>query len=746
MKYTLTLLMSLWFMVSLQAQTIDQRVEATLAKMSLKEKVGQMTQLSIDMIAKGQPYNLEDPFQIDEEKLKIAIQEYGVGSILNVGGHAYTREEWYVIHQAIDKVVQETQLKVPIIYGIDAIHGMNYTVGSTLFPQQIGQAATWNPGLVERGAAVTAYECRASGIPWNFAPVLDVMRQPLWSRVFETFGEDPYLVSTLGAAYIRGAEGGNVANKYRVAACMKHYMGYSYPFSGKDRTPAYIPDWMLREIFLPPFQSAVDAGAHTIMINSAEINGIPTHINSYVLKTILRDELGFTGVAVSDWEDIILLHTRHRVAANEKEATKLAINAGIDMSMVPVSLDFPNLLIELVNEGEVTMARIDEAVGRILKLKYELGLFDKVLFGFDEYPKFASKEHAAIARQTALESITLLKNDGNLLPLDKSKKVLITGAAANSMIMLNGSWSRTWQGTNPSYDVRTEGKLTIVEAIQREIGAAKVSFVEGSTVDELVNLEDAISAAKGVDAIIVCVGETPATEKPGDIDDLDLSDAQLDLVKGLAGTGKPIILVLVENRPRIIRKIEPMVGAILQCYQPGDEGGPALAEVVYGDHNPEGRLPYTYPRYANDLVTYDHKATEKIGNDFGPSAFVPQYEFGFGLSYTTFEYRNLSIDQTTLSANAKLKVKITVKNTGKRMGREVVQFYTQDLYASMTPPSKKLRDFRKITLLPGESRTLTFMIEPAQLAFWSAEGKWITEAGDFKVMIGGHEATFNYQD
>ncbi|MFK7924285.1 MAG: glycoside hydrolase family 3 N-terminal domain-containing protein [Bacteroidia bacterium] len=746
MKYTLTLLTSLWFIVSLHAQTIDQKVEATLAKMSLKEKVGQMTQLSIDMIAKGQPFNLDDPIQIDEEKLKTAIQEYGVGSILNVGGHAYTREQWYVIHQAIDKMVQETNLKVPIIYGIDAIHGMNYTSGSTLFPQQLGQAATWNPALVEKGAAVTAYECRASGIPWNFAPVLDVMRQPLWSRVFETFGEDPYLVSTLGAAYIRGNEGGNVANKYRVAACMKHYLGYSYPFSGKDRTPAYIPDWMLREIFLPPFQSAVDAGAHTIMINSAEINGIPTHMNSFVLKTLLRDELGFTGVAVSDWEDIILLHTRHRVAATEKDATKFAVNAGIDMSMVPMGYTFSQHLVELVNEGEVSMARIDEAVSRILKLKYELGLFDKVLFDFDDYPKFASEEHAAIARQAALESITLLKNENNLLPLDKSKKILVTGAAANSMMMLNGSWSRTWQGTNPSFDVKTPGKLTIVEAIKREIGAAKVSFVEGSTADELVNLEDAISAAKEVDAIMVCVGETPATEKPGDIDDLDLSDAQLDLVKGLVATGKPIILVLVENRPRIIREIEPLVGAIVQCYQPGDEGGPALAEIVYGDHNPEGRLPYTYPRYANDLVTYDHKGTEKIGNDFGPSAFFPQYEFGFGLSYTTFAYSNLSLDQSTLSANAKLKVSITVKNTGKRMGREVVQFYTQDMYASVSPPSKKLRDFRKITLLPGESRTLTFMIEPAQLAFWGADGKWITEAGEFKVMVGGHEATFNYQD
>ena len=492
--------------------------------------------------------------------------------------------------------------------------------------------------------------------------------------------------------------------------------------------------------------TAVDAGAHTIMINSAEINGIPTHINPFILKTILRDELGFEGLAVSDWEDIILLHTRHKVAANEKEATKLAVNAGVDMSMVPVTLDFPKLLAELVEEGEVPMSRIDEAVRRILKVKYDLGLFDKIVFDFDDYPKFASDEHAAIARQAALESITLLKNEGNLLPLDKSKKLLITGPGANSNIMLNGAWSRTWQGNNPTYDVKTPGKLTILEAVQREIGAAKVSYVEGATVNELINLDDAISAAAEVDAIMVCLGETPATEKPGDIDDLDLSDAQLDLVKGLAGTGKPIILVLLEGRPRIIREIEPMVGGVIQCYQPGDEGGPALAEIVFGDHNPEGRLPYTYPRYANDLSLYDHKGTEKIGNDFGPSAFFPQYEFGFGLSYTTFEYSSLTLDRTTLAANDKLKVQITVKNTGKRMGREVVQLYTQDMYASVSPPNKKLRDFRKITLLPGESRTLTFMIEPTQLAFWGTEGKWITEAGEFKVMVGEHEASFNYKD
>ncbi|MEL7341013.1 MAG: glycoside hydrolase family 3 C-terminal domain-containing protein, partial [Bacteroidota bacterium] len=430
----------------------------------------------------------------------------------------------------------------------------------------------------------------------------------------------------------------------------------------------------------------------------------------------------------------------------EKEAIKLAINAGIDMSMVPLSYTFPDLLVALVEEGEVPISRINEAVSRILTLKYELGLFDKVLFPFEDYPKFASEEHAQIARQAALESITLLKNEGNLLPLAKNKKVLLTGPAANSMIQLNGSWSRTWQGNNPAYDGKTPEKLTIVQAFQREIGASNVSYAPGASMDEIIDLEGALSAAKGVDVIFACVSETVGTEKPGDIDDINLSQPQLDLVQALAGAGKPIVLVLVENRPRIIREIEPMAAAVIQCYQPGDEGAPALAEIVFGDHNPEGRLPYTYPRYANDLVTYDHKGTEKIGNDFGPSAFDPQYEFGFGLSYTSFSYSALSLDKNTLSQGGKIQVSVTVTNTGKRMGREVVQVYTQDLYASVSPPNKKLRDFRKITLLPGESRKLTFSLTPEQLAFWGKEDKWITEAGEFKVMIGGQEASFQYQD
>jgi beta-glucosidase len=725
------------------AQTIVERVEALLAEMTLKEKVGQMTQLTLDAISVGEPYNLVEPHQIDSAKLHKAIVEYGVGSILNTGAHANSREHWYEIHRAIYKAAQESRLQIPVLYGIDAIHGNHYTLGATLFPQPLGQAATWNPPLVEQAAAITAYETRAAGIPWNFSPILDVMRQPLWSRVFETFGEDPYLASVLGQSMVKGYQGENVYNPYKVAACMKHYLGYSFPFTGKDRTPAYVPDWMLREIFLPPYQAALAAGAKTIMVSSGEINGIPSHVNAFLLQDLLRDELGFEGLAVSDWEDIMLLHTRHRVAATEKEAIKMAINAGIDMSMVPLSYSFPDLLLELVEEGEVSKERIDEAVGRILTLKIELGLFERPYYPMDRYPKFASAEHSEVARQLALESITLLKNENDLLPLNKQKPVLLTGPAAHSLILLNGAWSRTWQGTDPRFD--TPGKLTIKEAFEEERGAENVLYFEGSTVSELTDVEQAVAAASKVETIVVCLGESPSAEKPGDIDDLEIADAQEDLVEELAETGKPIVLVLMQNRPRLIQEMEPKVDAILLAYQPGDEGGIALTKVLYGDHNPEGRLPYTYPRFPHALLTYDYKTTEMVAPTFGLDAINPQYPFGFGLSYTQYEYQELNLDREVLRPGETITVSISVKNTGRRLGREVVQLYVQDLYASVTPPNKRLKGFKKVTLLPNESREVIFQLKPEDLAFWGQEGKFITEPGDFKVMIREREAAFRYE-
>ncbi|MEO0469563.1 MAG: glycoside hydrolase family 3 N-terminal domain-containing protein [Bacteroidota bacterium] len=744
-RYILLSLLLLALNVSFaQDDLYKKEVDALLAKMTLKEKVGQMTQLTIDMISEGEVYNLVEPQRLSPDKLKQTIIDYGVGSILNVSGHAYTRAYWYEVHAGIDKAVQQSRLKIPVLFGIDAIHGQNYTTGSTLFPQQLGQAATWNPGLVEQAAAVTAYECRASGIPWNFSPVLDLMRQPLWSRCFETLGEDVYLAKTLGVAMIRGYEGENVANQYRVASCMKHFLGYSFPFTGKDRTPAYLPERQLREYFLPTFQAAVDAGAKTVMINSAEMNGIPVHANSAILKGLLRDELGFTGLAVTDWEDIQKLHDPHRIASSQKEAVKIAINAGIDMSMVPKDFTFSDYLVELVEEGEVPMSRIDEAVRRILTLKYQLGLFDKPFFAMDAYPKFASEAHSDVARQAALESITLAKNKGNVLPLARESKVLLTGPSANSMMYLNGAWSRTWQGNDPQYD--NEDKWTILEAMTRKAGEARIKYVEGSKVNEPVNILEALKAAEDVDQIVVCLAEAPATEKPGDIESLNLPKAQSDLVKALAGAGKPIILVVVSNRPRIIREEVALSDGVLLCYLPGDEGGRAIADIIYGDHNPEGKLPFTYPRYSNSLYTYDHKLTETLSIDFGRSGFNPQFEFGHGLSYTTYEYSDLVIDKSTLRTGGEITISVNVRNTGRRMGREVIQLYVKDEFASITPSAKRLRGFRKITLAPGEARAVRFTLKAEDLAFIGRDLKWTTEGGDFTAMIGGMSAPFKYEE
>ena len=722
-------------------EEISSKVEKMILEMTLEEKVGQMTQLNLDVISVGEIYKLKEPHQLDEKKLRKAIIDYKVGSILNCGGHTYDRKHWNEIIQRIQELAtKETRMKIPVLYGIDAIHGVNYTVGATLFPQPLAQAATWNPKLIEDIASTTAYEVRASGIPWNFSPVLDIGRQPLWSRFFETYGEDVHLSSEMAEACIKGYQGNDVSNKYKVAACMKHFLGYSFTLSGKDRTPAWIPERELREYFLPTFKRAIETGAKTVMINSGEINGIPVHANKKILVDLLRDELKFTGIAVTDWEDIIKLHKIHHVATNLKEAVKIAINSGIDMAMVPNDYDFTDLLIQLVKEKQVPMTRIDEAVKRILTLKFELGLFQNPTMNQNDYPDFGSEKSQELSYKTALESITLLKNENNLLPISKDKKILVCGPSVKSLNILNGAWTHTWQGIDTNYN--TKNKLNIYEAICKQARKENVTYSLGSTLEEENLLSNTIQKAKSSDVIIACLGEIPSTEKPGDIEDLTLSKSQINLVNELIKTGKPVIVILVENRPRIISDFADKVNAIIMTYLPGDEGGKAIASIIFGEENPSGKLPFTYPRYTGSLLPYDHKYSDRLDKNFGEDGYNPQFPFGYGISYTTFEYSNLQLNDDTLNANDTLVVSVDVKNNGQRKGKEVVQLYLSDLYASITPSVKKLKRFKKIEITPGESKKIEFKLSKKDYEFISANNAAVYEPGDFEINIGNQKKKF----
>jgi beta-glucosidase len=723
---------------------VEAKIDALLAQMTLEEKAGEMTQLTLDYLCQGANFDMNKEMIINKERLDSVLIHHHVGSILNTGQYTLSREKWYELIGEIQQVATtKTRLKIPVLYGIDAIHGATYTRGSTLFPQEIGLAATWNPALAEQAGAITAYEVRGSAIPWNFSPVLDLGRQPLWSRMFETFGEDPYLTSEMGNAMIKGYQGEDVAHPEKVAACLKHYVGYSVSTSGKDRTPVLLPERVLRELHLVPFQKAIENGALTVMVNSTEINGVPVHASHRILTEILKEELKFDGLVVTDWEDIVMLHSVHKVAPTYKDAVAMAINAGIDMSMVPLDMDYTRYLIELANEGRIPMSRIDDAVRRILRVKFKLGLFEKPIEPFEYYTKFGSEEFSAANFNAALESITLLKNEKDILPLTKNTKVLVTGAAAHSLNALNGAWTHTWQGVETKFN--PTDKHTILQAVQHKSGAASVVYVEGTEYEKDINTAKAVAAARGVEVIIACLGETPSTEKVGDIEDLEADEVQLNLVKELSKTGKPIVLVLAHNRPRLIRKIEPLVAAVVVAYLPGNEGGRAITEVLYGDYNPNGKLPYTYPRYSGSLVTYDHKLSEQRDKNFEFNAFNPQYPFGFGLSYTTFGYTDLTLSKDTIRGKEKLTVSITVTNTGKRAGKEVVQLYTHDHYATITPSVQKLRRFEKIELQPSESKVVTFEIAKEDLAFVSDDLKWITEPGAFSVMVGGLKKDFYYE-
>lgn len=718
---------------------ISQKVKALLATMSLEDKVGEMTQLSLDMISVGEPYALEEPHHLDEAKMRKVLLDYRVGSILNNGGHAHTKEHWYEIIKSIqDMAMNEKASGIPVIYGIDAIHGANYTVDGTLFPQQINLGATWNVDLVKELSVISAYETKASATPWAFAPVLDVGRNPLWSRFWETFGEDVHLVSKMGEAVIEGIQGDDVANPYHAAACMKHFLGYSMPLSGKDRTPSWIPERQLREYFLPPFQAAVDAGAKTVMINSGEINGIPVHGDPDILIGLLREELGFTGVVVTDWEDIIYLYSRHHIATDYKDAVRIAVNAGIDMSMVPIDFQFTILLKELVEEGKVPMSRIDEAVSRILTLKYEVNLFEEPCPSYKDYPDFNSDKFESLALLGAMESIVLLKNETNTLPLGDATKVLITGPTAHSLNAINGSWTGTWQGVDEKYN--TKGKQTIYEALKGQYGDDYVQYIEGTTFDKIVDIPAAVVAAQNVDVAIICIGEMPYVEKPGDIHDLSLPDAQLALVKAIAETGTPIVLILVEGRPRIINEIEPLAAAVIWAGLPGDEGGKALAYTLLGEFNPSGKLSFTYPRFVNDIVPYDHKGTDLMASDFSANAFNPQWEFGHGLSYTTFKYENLVISEQKGNA---FTVSVNVTNAGEGFGSEAVLLFISDKTASITPSVKRLRGFDKIDLPAGKTKTVTFSMTTDDLKFVGKDNTWIFEEGDFMITVGDLSETIN---
>ncbi len=708
---------------------VDARIDTLLKAMTLEEKIGQMTQVTIDVVSKGAD-GRDEPHAVDTAKLRDAILRYHVGSILNVGPSFYSVAHWHEVISAIqDVALKESRLSIPILYGIDAVHGANYTEGATLFPQSIALAATWDPGILRRVGEITAFEVRASGIPWNFHPVLDLGRQPLWPRLWETYGEDVTLAKTLGLAYMDGLMGQDMSAREHLAPCLKHYAGYSMPLSGKDRTPAWIDERMMREYSLPTFEAAVRAGAPTVMVNSGEINGIPGHANYHLLTEILKQEWEFDGFVVSDWEDIKRLHTRDRVADSQEEAVRLAVMAGVDMSMVPNDFSFYTLLLDLVNNGKIPHSRIDDAVRRILRVKFLVGLFDNPYPDQSMAATFASPEWTVFNRKTAQESMTLLKNERGILPLDKDVRVLVTGPTANLLHVLNSGWTITWQGDNES--LYPKNKPTILRAIQAKIGEGRVTYVAGSTFDALTDVDRAVREAAGADVIIACLGEKAYCETPGNVNDLTLEKAQLDLVDELSKTGKPIVLVLVEGRPRIIHRIVDRVQGIVLGFLPGMEGGSAIADVLFGDVNPSGKLPVSYPKYPNSLTLYDCKPAEVADGN----TYDPEFRFGYGLSYTMFAYSDLVLDRPILDGKDSLVVSVTVGNTGQVPGKEVVQLYVTDLYRSVTPPIRELKAFRKIDLQPGERKTVTFALREADLTFIGREYKRIAEKGKFRVTI-----------
>lgn len=759
-KFNFCLLLFLGGSLSLQAQqNTSAKVEALIGKMTLEEKVGQMAQITLDVIGKGNDrFTSAEPFSLDKQAMEKALLKYKLGSVLNTSNNrARTPAVWFDIISQIQKTAMKNK-GIPVIYGIDAIHGETYTAGATMFPQQIGQAASFNRQLVHRAAEITAYETRASSIPWAFSPLLDLGADPRFPRQWESFGEDPYLIAQMGIQAVKGLEGehNDVGNPIRVASSVKHFLGYQVPVSGKDRTPAFISDQALREYHLPPFKAAIDAGAKTIMVNSGLINGVPVHANPKILTDLLKKELGFKGLVVTDWGDIENLYQRDRVAKDNKEAVMIAINAGIDMSMVAYNYEpFCDDLVALVKEGKVSMDRIDDAVRRILTLKFELNLFEKPVTNPKDYPEFGSKAFEDASYQAAAESLTLLKNKDQVLPLKVGTKVLVTGPNANSMRTLNGAWTYSWQGEK--VEEFAAAYHTILKAMQDKAGKENVTYVpgvsykmDGKYFEEYEDqLDAAVAAAANVDVVVLCLGENSYTETPGNLSDLYISELQTKLATRLAATGKKIVLVLNEGRPRVISKFEPQMAAVLQTYLPGNFGGIAIADVLFGKVNPSGRLPYTYPQFPNALFTYYHKPSESRSTTEGvynyDADYNPQYVFGQGMSYTTFAYSPIKLSSDVLKGGEQLTVSVEVTNTGKVAGKESVLLFSSDLVATLiSPDAKRLRGFDKIELQPGETKTVTFQLSPQDLSFAQADGKRITEAGEFSLQISNQKVNFNY--
>lgn len=723
--------------ITFKTKETEQKISKLLSQMTLEEKAGQMLNIGLPSLLTGDYWDARDSTVFDAKKFKKYIIDYAIGSIHNTPGYPPEKEEWYTIIKKIqDSAMQKTRLGIPVLYGIDNIHGANYVNGSVMLPHQIAIAATWNREFSKISGEISSYESRAASLPWNFNPNADVSMNPLWGRIGESYGEDPFLISEMTNAYIQGSQEKGLQHNTSTAVCLKHFIGYGAGKNGKDRANALIPENNLRQYFLPPFEKAIKNGAMSIMLSSNAVNGIPCHINKYYITDILKNELAFKGVVISDFNDIGFLVEAHQSAKDMRAATKLAINAGIDLIMNPYNAEVVDIIIELVNKNEIPMSRIDDAVTRILRLKYYLNLFETPYNNPNEYPNFGGEKHISANYKIASEAITLLKNKNNILPLSSTKRVLVTGYSANSINILNGAWSRSFLGRETKFNDAT--KLTILEAVKKQVGLSKVEFVNGTDYLNDVNSEEAVKKAKNIDYIIACVGEIPATEKPSDINESKLPEAQQNLIKKLSKTKKPIILVMVQGRPRIIREIEPLVDGIIMAYLPGQEGGRAISDVIYGNINPSGKLPYTYPKYSGNTLTYYHKKTDIRDVNWGYDGFYPQFEFGFGLSYTTFEYSNFNISKDTLVGKEKLKISIDIKNTGKLEGKETVEVFVKDLVATISPDSKKLIKFKKLNLKPGETKMVNFTVKLEDLASIGIENKWIVEEGEFELSIGGN--------
>jgi len=734
---------------------IEAQVEQTLKKLTLEEKIGQMMELVTDLFGANDKNGV---FYIDEHKTDSILSRYKIGSILNAPNTcAPTAKQWEKYIAQIQKISMK-RIGIPCVFGLDQNHGSTYTQGGTLFPQNINVAATFNREIARRSAEATAYETRAVSVPWTYSPTVDLGRDARWPRIWENFGEDCYLSSEMGKAMVYGFQGEDPNNidQYHIATSMKHFMGYGVPWTGKDRTPAYISPADLREKHFAPFLAGLQAGALTVMVNSASVNGMPMHANKDILTGWLKEETGWDGVLITDWADINNLYTREMVAKDKKDALRIAINAGIDMIMEPYSCDACGYLIELVKEGKIPMSRIDDACRRVLRMKYRLDLFKNPTQKLKNYPKFGGEEFAKLALEGATESMVLLKNEGNILPLQHGKKILLTGPNANQMRCLDGGWSYTWQGHRAD---EFAGKYnTIYEAICNEYGKENVILNQGVTYNEKgkyweenePQIQGAVAAAKDADVIVACIGENSYTETPGNLTDLWLSENQRNLVKALAQTGKPVILVLNEGRPRLIADIEPLAQGIINILIPGNMGGDALANLVSGKSNFSGKMPYTYPKEINSLANYDFKKSEEVGTMEGAydynAKITQQWGFGYGLSYTTYKYSNLKVSQSDFRHGDIIKVSVDVKNTGKVAGKESVLLFSSDLIASMVPDGRRLRAFDKVELQPGETKTMTFELKADDLAFVGWNGKWRLEEGDFKLMIADQSADIRCTD